>query len=113
MLVFAAMILLCDFAYGRYEMTKQENEEKINVLVLQGNIASGEKWKDDADHKSIYYDLSYKAKEIYEKNGIKPDITLIPETAFPVTLLRNGKIPYSSKDEAEILFEIVGRGCFA
>ena len=106
-------ILLCvvlvfgiNFVYGKYEMNKQVQYKNVNVVALQGNIASGEKWQDDADHKGVYMTLANAAKEELAKENFKPDITILPETAFPVTLVRDGNVPYSSGDDAGVLFDI-------
>ena len=105
--VLCAVGIFCvNFSYGVYEMKRDLPSEKLNVLVLQGNIASGEKWQEDADHKNVYYHLAKKAQNELSGKGFTPDITLLPETAFPVTLVKNGKIPYSSQDDVKVLCDI-------
>lgn len=59
--------------------TPDGNEKKVTVAVIQGNIASGEKWEEDTAEKTL------KIYAEYTKNAADEgaEIVVFPETALP------------------------------
>lgn len=82
-----AGIYAVNFMFGlvAVEMYK-DTGEPLKIALIQGNIASGQKWADDSVAYSIdkYLTLSLQAIEEYN-----PDIILWPETVITVPVLYN------------------------
>jgi len=55
---------------------------KIDAVVLQGNIPSGQKWSGEVDEKKVYLELA----DSFDAEKFDADIAVMPETAFPTTL---------------------------
>ncbi len=68
------------FGFVRINAADLAECEKLDAVVLQGNIPSSEKWSGEVDEKEVYSELALMLKESYT------DIAVMPETAFPVTL---------------------------
>lgn len=87
----AAAILIVNIAYGAMALALYDDGDAVGVTaaVIQGNIASGDKWKD----KSVYNALDIYS-ELTLGAGIKysPQIVLWPETAINVTLRKMNDI---------------------
>ncbi len=80
----AVGIFLVNLAFGvlRINLTDLSDSKKIDAVVLQGNIPSGEKWSGEVDEKKVYLELA----ESFDADGFDTDIAVMPETAFPTTL---------------------------
>ncbi len=112
-------IFAVNFVFGivRVNVTDYSECDTLDAVVLQGNIPSGEKWSGEVDEKSIYTDLSKTAKEQCENKKLGADIAVIPETAFPVSLIYDDghTSPYenASMNISEILDAEVFVGAFS
>lgn len=64
---------------------ESSNADTVRVALIQGNIASGDKWQDDSLSASVtkYLDMS---REVIDAES--PDIVLWPETVLTVSLDR-------------------------
>lgn len=84
-------IFAVNLAFGivRVNVTDYSECDTLDAVVLQGNIPSSEKWSGDVDERSIYVSLSKTAKEECENKKLRADIAVIPETAFPVSLIHD------------------------
>ncbi len=77
------LIFVLNLIYGYYILnTKTDNEKSVKTAIIQGNIASDQKWKPGMLEKMLktYLDLSYDAAKE------KPDFIVWPETAIPVPI---------------------------
>ncbi|MDD4773171.1 MAG: apolipoprotein N-acyltransferase [Eubacteriales bacterium] len=84
--VCALSIMLLNFAFGIFRLgIYTDTGEPVRVSLIQGNIASGEKWRDNSvyDSAALYDKLTREASEY------NPDIVLWPETVINVTLKSN------------------------
>ena len=85
----AVIILFGNYAFGiaALELKKDEGEP-VRVALIQGNIASGDKWKDGSLEKTaeLYVSLSEQASEEYS-----PDIIVWPETVINTVLTSGGR----------------------
>ena len=59
--------------------TPEENEKRVSVAVIQGNIPSGEKWNEETTEKTLAVYEKYTAEA--SKQGAQ--IVVFPETALP------------------------------
>ncbi|RYX94962.1 apolipoprotein N-acyltransferase, partial [bacterium] len=82
-LMIVISILLLNIGYGFYTInSKTDLGETINVGIVQGNIASGDKWKTPLEvHMKTYSDLTEKL--ITDNRNTKMDMIVWPETAIP------------------------------
>jgi len=80
----AACIFLINLSYGalRINLTDLSDSGKIDAVVLQGNIPSGQKWSGEVDEKKVYLELA----DSFDAEKFDADIAVMPETAFPTTL---------------------------
>lgn len=89
-ILLALVLVVSNFSFGVVSLNAKNEYEKVTVSVLQGNVPSDIKWEKDSLQKTfqIYEKLSKSAKD---EAG---DLFLIamPETNFPVTLVKNGEI---------------------
>ena len=101
----ATGIFLVNFTFGvlRINFADLSDCKKLSAVVLQGNIPSGEKWSGEVDEKEVYLQLSEYALAHPMAKEFDADIAVMPETAFPVTLITDDK--YKSQHE-KVLFEI-------
>lgn len=80
----AAFIIVCSFySYGYQKLSHPITGQKLDIAVVQGNIAQDIKW-DEADARriiNIHKNLTYKALE-----KKRYDLIIWPETALPWTL---------------------------
>ena len=83
--IIAAAICAANIAYGIATLALYDDDDAVGVTaaVIQGNIASGDKWKDGSVYKTleIYSELTLEACIKYS-----PQIVLWPETAMNVPL---------------------------
>ncbi|HHW25118.1 MAG TPA: apolipoprotein N-acyltransferase [Bacillota bacterium] len=81
----ATTVFSANLAYGGAALAMYDDSGAKSVVaaVIQGNIPSGEKWKDGSVYKTleIYSELTLEACEKYS-----PEIVLWPETAINVSL---------------------------
>ncbi len=91
---FAVGIFAANLVFGciRMYFVPICSDVSITAAVLQGNMASGEKWEDGARYDSIYKNLASLLKKECDKNGVKLDFVLMPETAYPVTVGNDEKV---------------------
>ena len=84
--VFAAAVFLANTLFGSVALMLHKNDEsrKINALLVQGNISSGEKWNSTSSPLDLYISLSYDGVEKSEK---PIDIILWPETVINYYML--------------------------
>ncbi len=77
----AAVVFLLNLGYGRMRLaTWPALQENVRVAIVQGNVASGEKWQENSaiDALALYESLTLQAVT----QGA--DLVLWPETAVPV-----------------------------
>ncbi len=86
----ASAVLAVNFIFGSilFLMPEQKKEE-AKVLVVQGNVAMGEKWEADR-LKTILTNHEKLIRENLEKE--KADMVLLAETVFPAVYTENGLI---------------------
>jgi len=86
-LIFALIIFTSNCLYGILHIKfKDDNGKVAKTAVIQGNIASGEKWETPLEETiNLYLDLSYKAAK-----KEKIDLFVWPESAIPAVI--NDKI---------------------
>jgi len=85
--VIAISLILANLLYGTLSLAiSGQGGEVLSVALIQGNIASGEKWQEDGGKRAIdiYIDLSYEAAE-----NSSPDIILWPETVITYDITGN------------------------
>ncbi len=80
--LFVALLILffVPFIHGQYVLnSKNQNQKKIKIALLQGNIDPFEKWEKDL------YEKNFKVYENLSREAIKqaPDLLVWPETATP------------------------------
>lgn len=84
-LITAGAILTANTVYGIAALAMYNDEDSVGITaaVIQGNIASGDKWKDGSVYTALdtYFDLTVSACIKYS-----PQIVLWPETAINVPL---------------------------
>ena len=94
----AALIFSLNFVFGVVSVWMTEmgydQTDTVNVVALQGNASSYEKWDSLQNSYERYLILSEQAAKYCKDNGIECDVALVPETAFPTTAIRevNGKV---------------------
>lgn len=80
----ATFVFALNLFFGIFSVNADDvSSNRINALVLQGNIPSSEKWTGDADEIEIYSSLVKSAKEYLDENNLDTDLVAFPETAFP------------------------------
>lgn len=84
-LVIAILIFIVNFTFGIYKIKDINNEKKVSVAVIQGNILTAQKWKSGAsqEHFNIYQELT---NEAIKANNNNTEIVFWPETAIPVSI---------------------------
>jgi apolipoprotein N-acyltransferase len=85
--VTALSVIAVNFIFGIAALAVyHDNGEPVRVALIQGNIASGEKWRDNSvyDSADLYDKLTREAAAEYD-----PDIVLWPETVINVTVKSN------------------------
>ncbi len=79
-----------NLAFGCIRIAAYKSDKQITLTALQGNIPSGEKWSlTSSDMAEVYYDVAKEASEEAEKNGVKIDLAVMPETSIPRKLEGN------------------------
>ena len=83
----ALSIMMLNLAFGIIRLSYYtDTGEQVHVALIQGNIASGDKWLDNSVYDSVaLYDKL--TREAFAEYG--PDIVLWPETVINVTLKSN------------------------
>ena len=77
----AAFVFVCNAAFGLCKMNIKNENEKITVAVVQGNLSEGEKWyTSKKDTLFLYSELIRLIS-----NEEKPSLVILPETAYPWT----------------------------
>ncbi len=84
--LFSANLVFGCITMAAVEDTYSKDNE-LCAIALQGNVGSYEKWGTVESSYDRYLSLAKEAAEYCKKNGLQPDIAVIPETAFPVTAL--------------------------
>jgi len=81
----ALSIFVANFFFGAFRMviSEQREKESFTVLMVQGNILSGEKWSGDDVSFETYWDLTSE----FAQEGV--DLVVWPESAVPVNLKTN------------------------
>ena len=82
----AAAVFIANALFGATALLLHQNDEsrKINALLVQGNISSGEKWNQETSPLDLYISLSYEGVE----NSKDPiDIIVWPETVINYYML--------------------------
>lgn len=87
-IIIILIIFISNFFFGIISMSIKSYEGNVKVAVIQGNVASGQKWEKGMTMKIYdkYIDLT--------KEAIKeePEIVIWPETAIPVDISNNDKL---------------------
>jgi len=80
LLILLFFLFVIPFVHGQFVLKyKWDNEKKIKVALLQGNIDPFEKWEND------FYEKNFNIYENLSRQAIKanPDLIVWPETATP------------------------------
>ncbi|MDD6800564.1 MAG: apolipoprotein N-acyltransferase [Firmicutes bacterium] len=106
----AAAVVLLNFGYGVVALNlRSETRETVDVALIQGNIASGDKWADDSVERSL--DLySSLTEEACEENGAK--LVVWPETVITTSARQNQIISAAISDLAEETGAVIFVGTF-
>jgi len=94
-----ALVLACWLGYGHFRLVALQKLEaqspKINVAVVQGSIAQGEKWKKEMVTATLerYFELTRQVKGA--------QLIVWPETAAPFFFLRNPDLSVQVRDIAK------------
>ena len=107
----AAAVFLADTLFGTAALALHKNDEsrKINVLLVQGNISSGEKWSSTSSPLDLYISLSY---EGVENSGKDIDIILWPETVINYYMLGSSSAVEQTQKLAADTGAVVFAGTF-
>ncbi len=100
--VAALTIFVLNFGFGivRVETANFDDNKKISVMALQGNISSTDKWSGGSEYAGkVYTQLAQKAKQ--EWGSV--DVAVLPETAFPTTFYEGSSSVKASKQISKIL----------
>lgn len=79
----AALLFAANFLFGALWLARPMPEETVKVAVIQGNIASGDKWADNSIANSVNTYLSLSEKALTETDA---DLVVWPETVVNITL---------------------------
>ena len=107
--IIAASLFAANLLFGAAKLALHTEDEgrKVSVILVQGNISSGEKWKPDSTPPlELYVSMS---REAAKQNGGKADIILWPESVINYYLLGSP----SSKSEISSLAKDTGAIVFA
>lgn len=63
------------------------DDNTVTAVALQGNISSYDKWSSLENSYDAYKTLAARASAYCEKQNIKADVAVLPETAFPEAAL--------------------------
>lgn len=97
----ATVVFFLNFIYGIFWINYSDNScKEVTAVILQGNIPSSEKWTGNVDETQVYSSLAKSAQEYLDKNEIKADIAVLPETAYPYEI--NPFDEYKTQAEREI-----------
>lgn len=93
------LIFTCNIAYGYYNLNRKYDDRKIDISLVQGNISSNEKWKNNAldDSLSTYERLTNEALDKARKENKDIELMIWPETAIPVNILEKSKVMKKAK----------------
>lgn len=80
---FAALLFAANYLFGVVWLARPMAEETVTVALIQGNIASGEKWKDNSVLGSVQTYLAL-TEEALAENDI--DLVVWPETVINIPL---------------------------
>jgi len=86
-------VFLSNLTFGVVRLAMPlECENQITVAALQGNMSSEMKWSGNVveNASNRYLNAAQKAKEYSLENEI--DLFVTAETAFPITIVRDGKL---------------------
>ncbi len=106
----ALAVVFANIGYGTIRLAAFENDpdRRISAALIQGNIASGEKWESDGERAiDIYLDLSEKAIEEADA-----DILLWPETVLTYAVKAYPSVAYSISALAQDSGTIIYVGAF-
>lgn len=84
----AVSIFVINLAFGVISLKEEKIIADIDISLIQGNIASTEKWKNGTTKQQVqkYIDLT---KKFIEEDDFKPEIIIWPETAVTTDLGTN------------------------
>lgn len=87
----AVSIFMINLVFGVISLKEEKVIADIDISLIQGNIASTEKWKNGTTSQQVqkYIDLT---KEFIEEDNFKPEIIIWPETAVTTDLASNDVI---------------------
>lgn len=87
----------------------QDQGDPVRVALIQGNIASGEKWRDNSvyDSAELYDELTRKAADEFH-----PDIVLWPETVINVNIRANKLLSDGIKKTSAETGAVIAVGTF-
>ncbi len=88
-------VFLSNLTFGVVRLAMPlEYENQITVAALQGNMSSEIKWSGSATQNAAkrYLEAAEDAKQYALENGKIIDLFVTAETAFPVTLVKNGRL---------------------
>lgn len=82
------IIFVSNVSYGIIRINNDKVYNEVNVSVIQGNIASDEKWnfKSVEKHLDIYMNITKDALDKAKLNNRESQILIWPETAIPINL---------------------------
>ena len=82
------IVFISNLFFGTISMSIKKYNGNVKVAVIQGNVASGQKWENGMTMKiyNRYMDLT---KEAIKEN---PEIVIWPETAIPVDISSDDKL---------------------
>jgi apolipoprotein N-acyltransferase len=98
--------------YGRAKLNVEENEQKIKVSVIQGNIPQDRKW----DSKFQTHVIDKYEKLTREAAAANPDIIIWPESALPFIfghdkVLTGEVVDFQKQLDSYLIFGgLIGRG---
>ncbi len=88
----SCIVLSVNTIIGTFLYFLPENkEEEINVCIVQGNVAMGEKWDEEKFH-SILESHNELIRNSLDASKNKVDVVLMAETVFPAICTENGLI---------------------
>lgn len=91
-LLSALTLFAVNTAFGviSIEVTEKAYDKscEFTATVLQGNVGSYDKWSSLQDSYDRYMSLADDADRYCKEKGMENDIVLVPETAFPTTILK-------------------------